>query len=58
MDGDELPDKGMSEGYKVVRAANENVKVELGARQCSVVFGKNSEADNVPLEEMFPISSD
>ena len=55
---DELPDKGVSEGYKVVRGAKENVKGESGARQCSAVFVENSEADDVPLEVMFPISSD
>jgi len=58
VDGDDLPDKGVSEGYKVVRGTKENVKVELGAKQCSAVFVENSEADNVRLEEMFPISSD
>ena len=58
VDGDNLPDKDVSEGYKVVRGAKEHVKVELGARQCSAVFVENSEADNVPFEEMFPISSD
>ena len=36
MSVDELPDKGdLSEGYKVVGAAKENVEVELGTRQCS-----------------------
>ena len=58
MERDDLPDKGVSEGYKVVRGAKEHVKVELGTRQCSTVFVENSEADNVPFEEMFPISSD
>ena len=57
-EGDELPDKGVSEGYKVVRGAKENVKGESGARQCSAVFVENSEPDDVPFEEMFPISSD
>ena len=56
---DELPDKGgLSEGYKVVGAAKENVEVELGTRQCSAVFVKNSDNGSIPLEEMFPISSD
>ena len=58
MEGNELPDKGVSEGYKVVRGAKENVKGESGARQCSAVFVGNYEADDVPFEEMFPISSD
>jgi len=58
VDGDDLPDRSVSEGCKVVKGAKEHVKVELGARQCSAVFVENSEADNVPLEEMFPISSD
>jgi len=58
VDGDDLPDKGVSEGYKVVRGGKEHVKVECGARQCSAVFVENSEADHVPFEEMFPISSD
>ena len=58
VDGDDLPDKGVSEGYKVVRGAKEHVKVELGTRQCSAVFVENSEADNITFEEMFPISSD
>ena len=58
VDGGDLPDKGASEGYKVVKGAKEHVKVELGARQCSAVFVENSEADTVPFEEMFPISSD
>ena len=58
VDGFDLPDKGASEGYKVVKGAKEHVKVELGARQCSAGFVENSEADNVPFEEMFPISSD
>ena len=56
---DELPDKGgLSEVYKVVGAAKENVEVELGTRQCSAVFVKNSDNGSIPLEEMFPISSD
>ena len=56
---DELPDKGgLSEGYKVVGAAKENVEVELGTRQCSAIFVKNSDNGSIPLEEMFPISSD
>ena len=58
VDGDDLPDKGVSEDYKVVGGAKEHVKVELGARQCSAVFVENSEANNVLFEEMFPISSD
>ena len=33
VDGDELPDKGVSEGYTVVRVAKENAEVDLGARQ-------------------------
>ena len=53
MDGDDLPDKGVSESYKVVRGAKEHVKLELGARQCSAVFVENSETDNVPFEECF-----
>lgn len=48
---DDLPDK-------VVRAAQENVEVELGSRQCGAVFVKNSDNDSISLEEMFPISSD
>ena len=56
---DDLPDKGgLSEGYKVVRTAKENVEVYLGTRQCSAVFVKNSDNGSIPLEEMFPISSD
>ena len=56
---DGLSDEGgMSEIYKVVRAAKENAEMELGARQCSVVFVKNSDVGSAPLEEMFPISSD
>ena len=58
VEGDELPDKSVSEGYKVVRGAKESVKGESGAKHCSAVFVKNSEADDVPFEEMFPISSD
>ena len=46
LDGDELPGKGVTEGYKVVKSAKEHVKVELGARQCSATFVENSEADN------------
>ena len=30
MHGNELPDEGACEGYKVVRAAKENVEVEFG----------------------------
>ena len=42
VDVDEVPNEGgVSDGYKVVRAAKENVDVELGARQCSAVFVKN-----------------
>ena len=56
---DGLSDEGgMSEIYKVVRAAKENAEMELGARQCSAVFVKNSDVGSAPLEEMFPISSD
>ena len=58
VEGDELPDKGVSDGYKVVRGAKENVKGESGARECSAVFVENSEADKVPFEEVLPISSD
>lgn len=58
VDGGDLPDKGASEGYKVIKGAKEHVKVGLGARQCSAVFVENSEADTVPFKEMFPISSD
>ena len=58
MDGGDLPDKGVSEDYKVVKGAKEHVMIELGARQCSAVFVEISEADNVFFAEMFPISSD
>ena len=57
----DLPDKGgLSEGYvyKVVRTTKENVELDLGTRQCSAVFVKNSDNGSIPLEEMFPISSD
>ena len=45
------------ERYKVLRATKENVEV-IGFKLCSAVFGKSSGSGNIPLEEMFPISSD
>ena len=52
---DDLPDKGgLSEGYKVVRTAKENVEVDLGTRQCSAVFVKNSDNGSFLWKRCFP----